>query len=67
MSLQYSADYYHQAVSFLFSDEPAPLTKTGYSSSRENNPIRYNFLREAGWWSGTGLGLEPWWEGISKR
>lgn len=58
MSLQHSfADYYHQAVSFLFSDEPAPLTKTGYSSSGDNNPIRYNFLRGAGWWSGTGLGF----------
>lgn len=44
MSLQHSfADYYHQAVSFLFSDEPAPLAKTGYSSSRGQQPHPLQF------------------------
>lgn len=65
MSLQHSfADYYHQAVSFLFSSRP-PLTKTGYSSSGDNNPIR-NFLWGAGWWSGAGLGFGPCWEASVK-
>ena len=64
MSLQYSfADYHHQAISFLFSDEPVPLTKTGCSSSQDNNPIRYHFLRGSSGGVEGVWGLEPWWEG----